>query len=240
MSVYKEDHLEEQEFQLLTSYEQQRYMRKLQEFDERFREIKSQLKNNWNNDQEYIDNEFIESQKELFDDLMSHSKHQVLTWKDRNSGKESLSARLNNELDSHLKEFMNLYSSIKEELNMRDSGKPSEKAQLDDCFSVKFEADGKVESEIVVSELKDKIEELQNQIDTMYKANRIVGENLDSLRKENEDLKEQNITIVTNNVKGLQDMQKQNCELKDQLNSKMKENTDLKIQNNYLQGEIKI
>ena len=66
----------------------------------------------------------------------------------------------------------------------------------------------------------------------MNKANRIVGGNLESLRKENEDLKEQNITIVTNIVKGLQDMQRQNCALKDQLNSKMKENTDLKLQNN--------
>ena len=70
MDLFNEDHLEEVEFRSMSTFEQQRYTRKLQDMDECFKEVQKQLKNKSENSKEFLDILALENHKDHFDDQM--------------------------------------------------------------------------------------------------------------------------------------------------------------------------
>ena len=89
MDTLKEDAEEEREYRSLTSYDQQRYTRRLQEIRRYILEAQIQLKEKWDKN-EILDEIVLSNKKELLENHISHFRHQISLWKDRNSDKTKL------------------------------------------------------------------------------------------------------------------------------------------------------
>ena len=163
----------------------------------------------------FFDMQALDENKELVDDQVSHLRYQVSSWRKRNSDKKSLSSRLEKEIDMNYKKYMDLYHSTSSDIDKKNTAKANKikvvKTYQDkdkNGKEDKIESKTNHDSEHTVMELKLRIEELEDQIRTMYNANRIVGENLQTLEQENLNLKKQNKNIVVNNLLSVQDKEK--------------------------------
>ena len=210
----KEDDEEEREFWSITSYEQQRYTLKIQDIENKFKEILTSMRTKVEYGY-FFDMQALDENKELVDDQVSHLRYQVSSWRKRNSDKKSLSSRLEKEIDMNYKKYMDLYHSTSSDIDKKNTAKANKikvvKTYQDkdkNGKEDKIESKTNHDSEHTVMELKRRIEELEDQIRTMYNANRIVGENLQTLEQENLNLKKQNKNIVVNNLLSVQDKEK--------------------------------
>ena len=77
---------------------------------------------------------------------------------------------------------MKTYSSFKDNLNETDNTKPEKNEDLERNIHETFETERGGDFGEEVTQLKQRITELEEQVETMYKANKIVGDNLDTLK----------------------------------------------------------
>ena len=210
MDTFKEDDDEEREFGSIKTYEQQRFTRQLQDIENIFRDILKQMKMKVNND-DFPDLKALNEHKDKVDKKVSQLKHQVSSWQGRNSEIKRLCNRLDQAIELNVSKFMGLYDVISFELEEKNKAvrknteTETDKEDPDENFEETFKEATKEETENLVINLRFKIQELEEQIRTMYIANKIVGDNLQALTQENVNLKEQNKTIVANNIKSVQE-----------------------------------
>ena len=81
MALHREDKLEEREFNSLIPFDQQRYIKMMQDLNKCFKDIEKK----YNNDRAFLDmDKEIEPYKEEFDSYMDHWKHKIMSWETRN------------------------------------------------------------------------------------------------------------------------------------------------------------
>ena len=109
MAEHREDDLEEQEYRSLTSFEQQRYIKMMQELDKSFKDIEKKL----NSDRAFLDlnNEF-EPYKEEFESHMEFWKFKIMSWETRHSNKKKLASRLKDELEDHSNKYKESWTTM--------------------------------------------------------------------------------------------------------------------------------
>ena len=222
----KEDILEEEEFQSLTPYEQQRYNKKVQEINKCFQDILTDFKKKWDNEKYIIDIQALEDHKEQFDDHLSNWRYKISIWKERKSQQKKLSARLEQEVENYLNKYMMLYSSILEELK---GGK--KKGNFYERNDEELEPESEGEMDDVVTKLENQIKELHEQVEMMYKANKLVGDNMDIIKQKNVTLIEQNKNLQGENMEYLK--------LKEISHSQKTEIDDLTVKSSSLESIIK-
>ena len=86
MDTLKEDILEEEEFQSLSPFYQQRYMKIIQDIDDQFKEILCQLKQKCK-EKEFKDIQDLLHHKEQFEFQVDYWKSKLLTWELKHEGK---------------------------------------------------------------------------------------------------------------------------------------------------------
>ena len=118
----KEDDEEEREFWSIASYEQQRYTLKLQDIENKFKEILTSMRTKIENGY-FFDMQALDENKELVDDQVSHLRYQVSSWRKRNSDKKSLSSRLEKEIYMNYKKYMDLYHSTSSDIDKKNTAK---------------------------------------------------------------------------------------------------------------------
>ena len=102
MAINVEDDFEEMEFRSMKTFEQQRYMKMIEELDNCFRDIENKLKN----DRIFLDADYeYDPYKEQFDDFMEHWNYKISSWEIRHPDKKTLVMRLKRELERHSKNF---------------------------------------------------------------------------------------------------------------------------------------
>ena len=263
MDTLKENAIEEEEFESLTPFEQQRFTSKLQYMEECFREVNNKLKENYN-DAEFFDALVLEFSREEFDDQISRWTHFISTWENRNSEQKYLGKRLHKEIDDNSNKFMKIYFHYKEELDKRKTRKKEERheheknindppelernendlekergSQLNDAVMdieevkgendleettvEKLELESEGELHHLVTKLENQIEELNVRIEYMFKANQVVGENIETIKHENITLKELNKCL-----------QNEIVELKVTVDSERKRKDELSLKNESL------
>ena len=79
MDTLKEDILEEEEFRSLSAFEQQRYMKYIENMDKEFKEINIELKQK-SNDRELLDIQALSEHKERFKDHLEYWNSKLLAW----------------------------------------------------------------------------------------------------------------------------------------------------------------
>ena len=126
MNTLKEDDLEEEEFRSMSTWEQQRYHRKMQEMNQCFEDILTDFKRKCE-EKIYLDEEFLKIHKENFNDHLSNWRYQISKWKERNSEKKKSSVNLEQELGNYLKKYIILYSSTLKQLGNKESEETNDK-----------------------------------------------------------------------------------------------------------------
>ena len=79
MAGIMEDDMEEKEFWSLSTFEQQRYMKNIQDMDKQFKEIQNELKKK-GEDGYFPDVQALIDQKEQFDNEIRYWNSKVLSW----------------------------------------------------------------------------------------------------------------------------------------------------------------
>ena len=205
MAAIKEDRFEEEEFGSLSPFEQQRFMKKTQELDKCFRELQTCLKRRFTNEREFLDIQELEIYEEQYDDHINKWTYQITSWEQKHSNKQRLSARLKEELEKHSNNYKEIYNSIVQnintaeiernenlELNINDTRLESTEEPKDVKSNQRYKPETEAELEECVSKLENQICDLNERIDLMYRANQVVGVNIETLKHENFALKKQN------------------------------------------------
>ena len=93
MAQLKEDVEEEQEFRSLSSFYQQRYMKIIQDMEDQFKEIRSELKQKCK-EKEFQDIQALDPYKERFEDQIDYWNSKLVIWESKHNEKKRLSRRL--------------------------------------------------------------------------------------------------------------------------------------------------
>ena len=115
MAGHMEDDLEEKEFKSLKSFEQQRFLKKIQEMDKRFKDLQTNLKN-----RAFLDIQEMEDYKQFFNDEIDYWTYEISSWESKYSDKKKLSARIHKELMQNSKQYREMYASLLENFEDKD------------------------------------------------------------------------------------------------------------------------
>ena len=126
MAGFTEDDLEETEFRSLKPFEQQRYVKKIQELDKCLQDIETCLRNKCKNNSTIIEIEELELNKEQFDDQLVNWSFKISSWVTRHPEKKGLSARLKAELELHSNKYYEIYNSLVKRVDSREAKQPDD------------------------------------------------------------------------------------------------------------------
>ena len=115
MAGHMEDDLEEKEFKSLKSFEQQRFLKKIQEMDKRFKDLHTNLKK-----RAFLDIQEMEDYKQFFNDEIDYWTYEISSWESKYSDKKKLSARIHKELMQNSKQYREMYASLLENFEDKD------------------------------------------------------------------------------------------------------------------------
>ena len=194
MADYSEDVIEEKEFRSLNTFEQQRYLKKIQEIDKCFKDLEKDL-----NNRAFIDIEEVEDYEENFDHELSNWTDKIALWESRHPDKKSLSNRMYKELESYMNKYKKIQASIVDNLDddktivqrkgdgdmNTENKKIQEKGESIKYPVEKRNAENEVNLDEIVTKLEHRIEDINEKLEVMYKAK-------DTLKRENASVKEQN------------------------------------------------
>ena len=151
----------------------------MQDLNMCFKDIESK----YNHDRAFLDmDKDLEPYKEEFDSYMEHWKHKVVSWEMRNPDKTKLSSRLREELEVHSNNYKENYNAVTEIVDERDISrsqikelipKNTDEIALEEKDNAELKCEGELEE--LVTKLENRIVELNERIETMYKANQEVG-----------------------------------------------------------------